>query len=74
MSTYQEDYGQQYSNQGGFYESGLSMEGAAAPAPAYNEQQYPNPQGSYYSPPQQSRVYNPGMYSQQGQGEPVLFE
>lgn len=70
MSQYQEDYGQQYSNQQGFYESGLTLEGQQAPV--YNEQQYGrvsgHEAGSYYSPPpaQHTQVYNPTMYSQQG--------
>lgn len=70
MSQYQEQYGQQYSNQQGLYESGLTMEGQQPPV--YNEQQYgrvpTHGTDSYYSPPpaQQAQVYDPNMYSQQG--------
>lgn len=65
MSNHQDEYGQQYSGQSGFYESGLNIDDSASPVYSQQQQQHPPGQGSYYSPPQ----YNPEMqYSQQRQG------
>ena len=68
MSQYQEQYDQQYSNQQGFYDSGLTMEGQQPPEQQYGRVPPGHGTDSYYSPPpaQQAQVYDPNMYSQQG--------